>query len=230
MTTSSNSQNHAQVEHQIHWKKDSFVYCFRPIYVVSHIFGLMPFSIIFHSNGEVQKSSVSKFDILWFLTSLCLLLLGIYALLTVHPSIPKSYSMIAFLGETGIFVTVLILASLSIILGMCNRHKLINIVKKITMSDKEAQAMGIHFDYQQEYRQNSLFIAIAMGVTTILLIFSICTLDLYYTFLTKERMKELLISFTDSIEQYILVLITITFTILLRTLYKRFTMLNSFLT
>lgn len=129
------------INHQVPWQSGTVAHCFRPIYIVSRVFGLMPFSITFQSNGEVQKSNVSKIDISWFVTSLCLLIFGIFLVVRtviVQPSDPEVFSIINALGDTGILMTGLIVGSLSIVLDLCNRHKWINIVKRITLSDKEA--------------------------------------------------------------------------------------------
>lgn len=145
-----NSKKNAQVnniDQQGPWLKDSFAHCVRPIYIISRVFGLMPFSITFHPNGEVQKSNVSKFNILWFVSALCLLFFGIFLTLRMpdeHSSDSKTFSIISVLGDTGILLLGLIAGSLAIVLGMCNRHKLINIIKRITIFDKEARAIQFH--------------------------------------------------------------------------------------
>lgn len=47
----------------------SFMHSFRPVYFVLRTFGLMPFTIIYHPNGEVLQTTVTKFDALWLMTS-----------------------------------------------------------------------------------------------------------------------------------------------------------------
>lgn len=92
------------VNRRASWQKDSFAYCFRPVYIVSRIFGLMPFSITFGSNGEIRKSNVSKFDVFWFVVWLCLLLFGVFFSLKManeHHLDSKSLSLITVLGDTG---------------------------------------------------------------------------------------------------------------------------------
>lgn len=92
------------INHRAAWQKDTFAYCFRPIHIVSRAFGLMPFSITFDSNGEIQKSNVSKFDVLWFVVWLCLLLFGICFSLKManeHHLDSKTLSLITVLGDTG---------------------------------------------------------------------------------------------------------------------------------
>lgn len=103
----SNSENNVHIDNsnqKVSWPKDTFAHGFRPIYIISRAFGLMPFSITFQSNGDVQKSNVSKFDVLWFAIWLCLFLFGIWFVLTaadIQQSDSKTFSMITLLGDTG---------------------------------------------------------------------------------------------------------------------------------
>lgn len=92
------------INRQASWSNDTFAHCFRPIYIFSRAFGLMPFSIICQSNGGVRESKVTKFDALWFAHWLCLLLFGIVFALRMansHHSDPKAFSIISTLGDTG---------------------------------------------------------------------------------------------------------------------------------
>lgn len=47
-----------------------FVYNLSSIHLYSRLFGLVPFTLVRDSNGEVQRSRVGKFDLLWFVISI----------------------------------------------------------------------------------------------------------------------------------------------------------------
>lgn len=89
--------------------------------------------------------------------------------------------------------------------------------------------MGIPFNYQQEYRQNWLYITVAVVAAAFLTIITLSTDNIFYKYLTIDQMQSMLIQFYDWTQTYMSLLISITFMILLRALYKRFAMLNSFL-
>lgn len=90
--------------------------------------------------------------------------------------------------------------------------------------------MGIRFDYKQEHRQNWLYIIAAMVATAFLVIFTLATGDVYYRYLLNDRIHLILVESYDYMQVYISLLISTTFSIQLRTLHKRFAMLNAFLT
>lgn len=144
MAKFSNSRDNVHVDsigRQAAWQKYTFAYCFRPIYIVSRVFGLMPFSITFQLNGNVREPNVSKFDILWFAIWLCHNLLGIFVtfrMANVDPSNPQEFSLISVLGDSGILLLTLIVTSIAMGLNLRNRHKLVDIIKRISNLDKEA--------------------------------------------------------------------------------------------
>lgn len=127
------------VNQQVSWQKHDFVYCFRPIYIVSRVFGLLPFSLTFHSNGEVQKPNVSKLDIVWFGISLSFLLNAISMSIAIQKSSGKKGSLISILGDMWMLFAGLINGVLTIVLDMYNRHKFVDIIKKINTFDREVR-------------------------------------------------------------------------------------------
>lgn len=115
----------------------NFTDVFRPIYYFARLCGQMPFSIGAHG------SRVSKIDALWFFISIC-----IYSTLAFSVCV---YLVRAF-SHYGINPTLYVLASgvslirlinficgiLILIMDMCNRRRIVNILKKITIFDREA--------------------------------------------------------------------------------------------
>lgn len=127
-------------EKKINSKNVNFVFSIRPVYHFSRACGLMPFSIIENSNGEVQEPRISVFDGLWFTISLCMQSAMAYifyqnAKITMDPN-TKSYFLV--LGDYMLYIIVMIYGILVRGMDLFNRFKLIDIMKKFNTFDKEA--------------------------------------------------------------------------------------------
>lgn len=175
-------------------KKDSFVVTFWPVYFCSRYFGFLPFSLVFDSNGEIRRARVGIFDIVWFIMSiglyLCLAILYIQMIET--PQDPTA-SFILFFGDTVFNVVAMLLLILMAIMDMCNRNKLVDIVKTFSAFDKEVSSMkfhtkfhnysihlfqmkirrfGIEVDYKAQLRRIILW-CITNAIAVLLLLFSV---------------------------------------------------------
>lgn len=120
-------------------KNSNFVFSIRPIHYISRVCGLMPFSIIQNSNGEVQEPRISTFDGLWFSISICIYLAMTYifyqhARISTDPN-TKSYFLV--LGDYMLYIAVMIYGILVRGMDMFNRFKLVDILRKFTEFDKE---------------------------------------------------------------------------------------------
>lgn len=60
----------AMVKKSISSKKLSFAHSFKPVYILCRIFGFMPFSIAYDSNGEIQTARIRVVDLIWFIISI----------------------------------------------------------------------------------------------------------------------------------------------------------------
>lgn len=116
----------------------NFMHSFRPVYYISRIFGLMPFTIIYHSNCRLLQSKVTKFDALWLATSVVLYSLSTFLVKIYHGSV-----FLLLLANT--FAKIgLCYCAVIIVVDMCNRWKYIEIFRKITAFDKEASNLNNH--------------------------------------------------------------------------------------
>lgn len=113
---------------------------YRPIYVVSRIFGQLPFSFQFESNGNIHRPVIKMLDALWFLLSMSALICFMYFSFEYFNYGQKSADLFgirtSFVGTNLIAGTGLILGLLTIVLDMCNRFKLVDIFKKIYSFDQ----------------------------------------------------------------------------------------------
>lgn len=128
-------------------KKLDFVYVFRPIYCFSRACGMMPFSILYDSKGEVQMPRITKCDGLWLIFSLCLYLSSVYLLYcnAQFSRYQHAPSYILLLGDFVLQMAILIFGILIIWLDMFNRFKLVSILKGFVAFDKE---VGKHYCWQ----------------------------------------------------------------------------------
>lgn len=120
-------------ENEAQMKTFNFVDSFRPVYYFSRLFGLMPFTINCDSYGDVQKSTITKFDGFWLVISVVL-----YSLMPFFINVLSGPFFVIILGY--IFAIIgFIYSVLKILVDVCNRSKYIAILKKITIFDKEVR-------------------------------------------------------------------------------------------
>lgn len=114
----------------------TFAQCIHPIYVISRLFGLLPFSVHLNSNGNVERARIKIFDIAWFLCAISINLFLAYFILTRKKNSLEIESKVLMIGNYIIFSITFIMAPLSIILDMFNRHRLVKMFKDIMEFDK----------------------------------------------------------------------------------------------
>lgn len=116
-------------------RKLDFAYSFRPIQYFSRVFGMFPFPIEQDSNGGIQEPKVRIFDGLWFVASICLrLFLAFYSAQQIKPG------RMPFVLIFGGFLTMimnLVSGALMAGMNMCNRYRILDILKMFDTFDKE---------------------------------------------------------------------------------------------
>lgn len=145
-----------QFENQIslELKKDlnqifNFSHSFRPIYIVSRIFGQMPFLITTnHMNGDIHDTRVTWFDLVWFtITSSIYIYSTIYTPKLIYATLQQNFSSISAFGAVIIFASVLFLGVYSILFDMCCRMKIVDILNKFIIFDKKVKDQ-IYFNHK----------------------------------------------------------------------------------
>lgn len=122
-------------------KKLNFADSFRPVYYCSRVFGLMPYSIVYDSNGDVQEPKVRALDFLWFVISMCVYTsMAIILYRTINlPQESNTSAYILILGDCVLLIFALIFGAQIIGMDMFNRFRFIDIQKNINTFDKEAR-------------------------------------------------------------------------------------------
>lgn len=124
-----------------HGKIVHFAHVFRPIYCFARICGFMPFSIR-HSNSPNEQfvPRASLCDVVWFGISMCFYLTMIVNTFCENVVLPhESNAQLNAIG-LGNYLLCLMILSFSIfalIIDVCNRFKLVNILNDFTVFDQE---------------------------------------------------------------------------------------------
>lgn len=120
-------------------KNITFFDGYRPIHYFSRVFGLMPFSIVYDSDGKAQRPKIYKRDFLWLM-----ILIFVYSTILYINSQniklvddPNLNSSILVLGDKLLNVLILICGILFMGINMCNRFKLVNILNNFATFDEE---------------------------------------------------------------------------------------------
>lgn len=110
----------------------------QPIYNVSRVFGLLPFSIIWNSNAEAEKPKIKKRDILWLLISVIIYSsLAFYKLQSIVFQHGSSKSSSVVFSDKLLNLTILVCGILMFLINLFNRSKLVGILKNFTNHDKK---------------------------------------------------------------------------------------------
>ena len=149
----SSVKNHSENEVDC-TSKQKFNSSFRPIYIVSRIFGQMPFSIAYHSNGEIRRPVAKKFDAVWFVVSISVFIYYMFRLSKSFNMKKRFTTEILHVVDTFVSEIVLFHGFLAIILDMCNRFKLVDIFKMMIIFDKKANVQKFFFTLKKKKNVN----------------------------------------------------------------------------
>lgn len=120
-----------------------FVYSIRPIYYFSRIFGYLPFKIVCDSNSIIRSIKVRVFDLLWFILSIFAQILSLTFYIRVSTILNEPHTGLAILIETIAMAMRTVFNILAIIMDMCHRYKLLEILKKINNFDTEVKFFNV---------------------------------------------------------------------------------------
>lgn len=119
-------------------KKLTFAHSFKPIYIFSRIFGYMPFTIVFDSDGGIRTAKIRVIDFLWLIISIGIYFLSAYYffIYTGRKPIPVTSATLVH-GARTIVAFRKLFNCLCIGIDACNRFKLVEILKKINIFDEK---------------------------------------------------------------------------------------------
>lgn len=121
-------------------KCTNFGSIFRPLYYLSRVWGLAPFSIVTNPNGEVQKAKIRLYDVLWFLIAIYVHLFFMNSVLNKFKTAKekiKRDTWILLVSARAMEVFTFAHGILTIVMNICNRFKLISIVRMFIRFDRE---------------------------------------------------------------------------------------------
>lgn len=134
-------------------KQLDFLSSFKPNYYFLRALGLWPFSIDRNSNGEIKKSKITKLDLLWFIISIHLYILAAVVFFKNSEAFDKKLLLestiknIIIYGESTSLALSLIFVVPLIAIDMCNRFKLINILKMVANFDEFVGILIFSFQF-----------------------------------------------------------------------------------
>lgn len=132
-----------RLKHTVSKTHNNFEFSFQPIYYFSRSFGLMPFTVVYDSNGEAQRSKVRILDGFMFSVAICLCLTMAYY--TCQGTNFLNLPYIFVLVGQNIQTMNMISGALVIGMDMCNRFKIIDILNRFTTFDKQVTEMIMKF-------------------------------------------------------------------------------------
>lgn len=126
----------------------NFFHCIRPIYRISRLYGLTPFSFKFNSNAEVIGYEVKPFDLAWFIISLLIYSLVAYFCFKSITIKNAESSFALVIGNHLIVVVGFLFGAFSIVLDMYNRENLVNIITTFTDFDNKVCRVVVTHDLE----------------------------------------------------------------------------------
>lgn len=117
--------------------RTNFYDCLKSVNVMSKVLGLMPFTIHFHQNGRIDRTSTGVFDVIWFFCSITINTLLAYFVQNSSRSTANSESTVAHLSDRIVWFSELLMTLSSIILAMCNRRRYSRILQDFIDFDRE---------------------------------------------------------------------------------------------
>lgn len=130
-------------------KKLNFVYGFLPTYYVSRVCGMMPFSIVYDSNGEPKQSKVKKCDQLWLIFHI--LLFSYVTFCNFRDlKLPENTSSTPYtlmLCDYALYAFITISAFLLLGMDIRNRQKFVDFLRMFTIFDRKVSQRMFFYHY-----------------------------------------------------------------------------------
>lgn len=131
------------------FQSKSVYHSFRPLFIYSRCFGLIPFAIQTNLFGEVQRVKSSFLNLAWPCIAILLYLsIGIFDILT--PNNPRNdlrTTYILVLGDQIIFVSKAVMSISSVLMDLVNRKRILRNIQRFEAFDKEVWTVN-HFKKQ----------------------------------------------------------------------------------
>lgn len=130
--------------------KETMFTGFQPIFRICRVFGLLPFSIVFNLNAEIESCKVKRVDCVWFAISICvylpLVIFNYHVLCLNIDKHQRNATFVLIMGNYLLQLFTLISTALFFIVNMYNRDKFVDILKNLEHFDKEASEFWRHFE------------------------------------------------------------------------------------
>lgn len=120
----------------------TFYHSIQPVYSISRIFGLLPFTVRYSSNGYMDKAKVRFFDIIWFIFMIIVNLSLTYQMRIKLQLMIENDTSILFASARMIILLNFVKVAVSSVLDMLNRNRLVKMLKDFLKFDKSVRKNG----------------------------------------------------------------------------------------
>lgn len=140
-------------------KPEKFYACAQSVYILSRFVGLFPFSIKYDVNGHMKSVCVKIFDAIWFAGAISINLFFIYFTIDFikRSNSNQTPSTLSHFGAKIFLIFGLLNTSLSIVLDLLNRNRLLKISKDLFAFDAEVTKSHIFFRIILNRDRNTLY-------------------------------------------------------------------------
>lgn len=205
----------------------------------------MPYTIVFDSNDAIYRPAIRVFDILWFIIAIFVYSSMIIINYVQTSNISFTSSKVLDCSSQLILFLSIVFGLLVILIDILNRFKFVDILNKFIRIDEKVRPfvqfldfafrlsyfsilnfwtqlakIGIHFNYKRLYQHNWQWCIAVLALIMLMLIATV------YTWL---HTVPLIVFFTCILQNAVLIWTSTIYNILLYSLYKRFSALNTFL-
>lgn len=115
--------------------KNNLLTNLQPVYFFARFFGLLPFSLVCDENGDIKRTRVKVFDLIWFTISISVYMCLIY-LYQTEIDFSHGSKTLVFCDTVNDLIQ-LVLPPCICCWDMYNRPQFVDVLKKLTSFDKE---------------------------------------------------------------------------------------------
>lgn len=120
----------------------TFYHSIQPVYIISRIFGLLPFTVLYNSNGYMHKAKVRLLDLIWFVFMIIVNFGLTYKMVTKVQRMIDGDTSILFASGRLIILLNFVKVAVASILDMLNRNRLVKMLKDFLKFDKSVRKNG----------------------------------------------------------------------------------------
>lgn len=116
--------------------RHNFYYCFQPIFIISRIFGLLPFTIHSDLRGNIERVKIGALNVLWLVISIVFNMILMCIMKYSSRNKLDFGSPVLYLADQLIWISGFLIMVISMALDVFNRNRLLKILRNLIAFDK----------------------------------------------------------------------------------------------